>query len=256
MKKRTSKIIRRVRGRDFYCLPDQSAPDLDIAALEKRRCNAILAKFCKFNRALDAFAGVGVSSRYWSACTKELFLVEKRPAALELLYKNLSSIRRRDCQVHLVEGTAQQFLSEAICQGWQFELVDCDPFGACYELLPLVAQVVRRGVICITSGEIFQVYRGLNRRFGRPLADGFRGRRVSGWVTQVLIPELISICGDAKLVHFYAYPTSVRVILSVGGFPIDCEKFNRRPHWLGWLAGAEVESAQQGQILDSARNAD
>ena len=99
-----SVLIRRMLGREIHCLPDQSAPDLDIAAVEKRRCNALLAKSCRFERALDAFAGVGVSSVYWSRCARELYLVEHRPAALRLLRKNLPAIARRDCEVHVVAG--------------------------------------------------------------------------------------------------------------------------------------------------------
>ncbi len=230
---------RRVLGRDLYCLPDQSAPDLDIAAIEKRRCNAILARSFKFKCGLDAFAGVGVSARYWSICTKKLYLVECRDAALRLLRKNLPAIARPTCRVELVPSRALEFLEEAVEEELQFDLVDCDPFGTCYELLPLVKQLVPRGIVCITTGEIFQVYRGVNRRPGRPSAVEFRGHKVSQWVVQGLLPELITACGDARLVHFYAYPTSVRVILALGGFCVPAELFRTRPRFLGWLCPKE-----------------
>src|SRR5262249_18004687 len=161
MKKGSHVIIRRVLGKNLYCLADQSAPDLDIAAIEKRLCNALLAKSARFERCLDAFAGVGVSSCYWSSCSRELYLVENRPTALQLLYKNYSAIARRNCRVQIIPGSAREFLEEAARKGLQFDLVDCDPFGTCYEILPLVKRVVRRGMVCITSGEVLQVYRGL-----------------------------------------------------------------------------------------------
>jgi hypothetical protein len=235
MKPHPRPIVRRVLGKDFYCLPDQSAPDIDIASLEKRRCNALLSRFCRFERGLDAFAGVGVSSRYWTICTKDLYLVEKRPAALRLLRRNLPCIKRRGCRVHLVAGTAQDFLQTAIDQRLRFELIDCDPFGNCYELLPLVAQAVTKGVVCVTTGEIFQVYRGLNRLPGRPSADNFRGHKAAQWVTDALIPELVSVFENAKPVHYYVYPTSVRVILALGGFPVPIQEFIKRPRFLGWF---------------------
>jgi len=236
MKKRqTPVMMRSVLGRSLYCLPDQSGPDRDIAALEKRRCNHLISKFCRFRIGLDAFAGVGISARYWSACTEELYLVEKRPAALQLLHKNLPAIERQGCQVRLVVGAAHEFLEEAASRDMKFDLVDCDPFGTCYELLPLVRRLVPRGLVCITSGEVFQVFRGLNRRAGRPPANEFRGHKVSQWVVQNLIPELIQLCGGAESVHFYAYPTSVRVILALGGFRVPIHGFRARPRFLGWL---------------------
>lgn len=242
-------MIRNVLGEPFHCLPDQSGPDQDIAAIEKRTCNAILADTCRFERGLDAFAGVGVSSRYWSTCTKELFLVESRPTALHLLRKNLRYIEQPAMRVQVVPGKAETFLEDAIRQKLNFDLVDCDPFGTCYDLLPLVARAVPRGIVCITSGEIFQVYRGLNRRPGRPPAGEFRGHNASTWVTQSLIPEVIRMFSEARLLHFYAYPSSVRVILAVGGFPAIYDAFRDRPHFLGWLARAsESRSVVQNEL--------
>jgi hypothetical protein len=249
-------LIRHILGKEFYCLPDQSAPDLDVAALEKRRCNRLLSKFCRFERGLDAFAGVGVSSRYWSRCTRDLYVVENRPVALRLLRKNLPSIAWRGHRVRLVPSTAHRFLEEAASLGMKFELVDCDPFGTCYELLPLIPHVVPRGIVCITSGEVLQVYRGLNRRPGRPPAEEFRGHMVSQWVVKMLIPELIAACGDARLVHFYAYPTSVRVILALGGFPVPVEAFSGRPKYLGWLSSEGGGRAPRSAALDRQQNAD
>lgn len=219
----------------MHCLVDQSAPDLDIAAIEKRRCNAIITEHGRFKRALDAYAGVGVSARYWSRCSDKLFLVENRESALRLLFKNLSSIRNKRCDVEVIPGNARDFLLKALQDKMQFDLVDCDPFGTCYDLLPMVSQLVSCGVVCITSGEIFQVYRGLNRRLGRPDANLYRGHAASKWVIEGLIPELLAMFPSSQLLHFYAYPTSVRVILSIGGFKIDPHAFKRRPRFLGWL---------------------
>jgi hypothetical protein len=249
-------LIRRVLGRNFYCLPDQSAPDMDVAALEKRRCNAVLARFCRFKRGLDAFAGVGVSSRYWSACTGELYLVENRLEALRLLRKNLAAIQRPSCRLHVLAGTARAFLEKAVSEGIEFDLIDCDPFGTCYELLPLIATVVPRGIVCITSGEIFQVYRGLNRRPDRAACGDYRGHKVLHWVVGVLLPELMSAFKGARIAHFYAYPTSVRVVLSVGGFPLPSRAFWGRPRFLGWLASDGATPAVRAQVRDILQSAD
>lgn len=238
-------LIRRVLGRNLRCLPDQSAPDMDIAAVEKRRCNAILGDFCKFKRGLDAFAGVGVSSCYWSRCTEELYLVESRVEAVRVLRRNLQAIKRRGCRLHLVAGTAHDFVGLAIARGIEFDLVDCDPFGTCYDLLPLVKRIVPRGVVCITSGEVLQVYRGLNRQRGRPPADEFRGRRAVEWVRRMLLPELQAIFDGARLVHFYVYPSSVRVILATGGFPLSTDIFRGRPTLLGWFASEKARAPRR-----------
>jgi len=155
--------------------------------------------------------------------------------------------------MHLVSKSAESFLEEALLSHRSFDLVDLDPFGACYELLPLVARLVPRGVVCITSGEIFQVYRGLNRARGRPPAAQFRGHKVSQWVVESLLPEVLKVYTEAKLVHFYAYPTSVRVILALGGFPLSAHIFRQRPRFLGWLRSADVSAAQ---CLDIQQNED
>lgn len=233
-------VVRTVLGRTLHCLTDQSAPDLDVAAIEKRRCNSVIAETFLFKRALDAFAGVGVSARYWSLCTKELYLVECRPAALNLLYRNLPAIKRPTCRTEIVHGKARVFLERAVSEKLHFDLVDLDPFGTCYDLFPLVREVVPRGVVCVTTGEIFQVYRGLNRRPGRP-PTSFKGRDVSKWVVQELLPELIAMF-DAKLIHFYAYPTSVRVILALGRFRFRRGLFKERPRFLGWLPSEDCTS--------------
>ncbi|SRR5712692_2539733 len=222
-------------GKKFFCLADQSAPDTDVAAIEKRVCNQIIANRCSFDCGVDAFAGVGISGFLWARCSRRLFLVERREAALALIRKNLRHIRHPLCNAQIVHGSAREFLQAGAKAQLSFDLVDLDPFGNCLDLLPIVSQLVRDGVICITTGEIYQIYRGLNRRDGRTSPKRYRGKRARLWVTEELLPEIAGQLPRSEIIHFYAYPTSVRVIVRVGSYPIDPRWFEERPKFLSWF---------------------
>jgi hypothetical protein len=222
-------------GKKFFCLADQSAPDTDVAAIEKRVCNRIIADHCSFDCGVDAFAGVGISGFLWARCSRNLFLVERRDTALALIQKNLRHMRHPSSKVQVVRGSAREFLWAAVKSQLSFDLVDLDPFGNCLDLLPIVSQLVNAGVICITTGEIYQIYRGLSRREGRTSPKRYRGKRARLWVTEELLPEIVGQLPRSEIIHFYAYPTSVRVIVRVGGYPIDRRWFQERPKFLSWL---------------------
>jgi hypothetical protein len=228
--------LKLVDGHPMLCLMDQSAPDLDIAAIEKRRCNRVLVNHLSFSSGLDAFAGVGVSAAYWSRSCARLTLVENRKDAFRILKRNLLELRNTKCKHELIFGDARIFMERAISEGRQFDLVDCDPFGSRYDLLELIPRLMPHGILCITSGEIYQVYRGLNRRPGRPDAHGYKGRRAVMWVQESLLPEILSHFREARLLHLYAFPTSVRIYLAIGNTRADAEWFRGRPQRLGWFA--------------------
>jgi hypothetical protein len=131
---------------------------------------------------------------------------------------------------------ARKVLADLAAANVRVDLLDLDPFGNCMDLLPLAAKVVDFGVVCLTTGEIYQVYRGLNRRGGKITPKRYRGRKVISWLHKELLPEVLGALPRAELVHFYAYPTSVRMILRIGEYPIYSYWFSRRPKYLSWLA--------------------
>jgi N2,N2-dimethylguanosine tRNA methyltransferase len=217
---------------------------MDVAAIEKRRCNRLISEHCRFDRGLDAFAGVGISAYYWARCTQHLYLVEKRKDALNLLQRNLRFIEYRDSSLELVGRNVHDFLLAAAENKLTFDFIDCDPFGGCHELLPVLSRVMVRGVLCMTTGEIYQVYRGLNRKPGRNGGPDYRGVKVLGWVFDEAIPEVINSFRGAKLIHFYVYPSSLRMIFAIGGYPAYAQWFARRPNFLGWLSDIPVSVSQ------------
>jgi len=223
-------------GKKFLCLDDPSAPDADVAAIEKRICNQIISDRCSFVCGVDAFAGVGVSAFLWARCSRTLFLVERRQNALTLLRKNLRNIRQPLCTIKIVHATAQEFLEAAVRAKLSFDFLDLDPFGDCLDLLPVASALVQSGVICFTTGEMYQVYRGLNRRGSKPTPQSYRGKGAREWVRKELLPEITAGLPGSQIVHFYAYPTSVRVIVRVGCYPIYPHWFEGRPRFLSWLA--------------------
>lgn len=243
-------------GKQFLCLNDQSAPDIDIAAVEKRACNDIISSSFHFRCALDAFAGVGISAEGWAKCSEELFVVENRKDALAGLHANLQLIQNETCALHVFSGAAADFLGYAIRKKIRFQLIDCDPFGTSYDMLPLLRHVITAGIVCVTSGEVFQVYRGINRRPGRPIQPQYKGRRCIEWVQNVLIPEVIHSVGNCRLLHYYVYPSSVRLILAKGRFRVPEDLFAGRPNVLGWLSSGGAQRRRPAQSAGILHNAD
>jgi hypothetical protein len=115
-------------------------------------------------------------------------------------------------------------------------LVDIDPFGSPWSTLDRHAGMIRAAqVVQITSGEIYAVVRNWKRAQRAP-TENF-GKLAPKWVEEEYIPNLERFLG-MKCRYFYAFPTSVRVVMSNDRLPsyiwAGCLK------WLSWFGNTHV----------------
>lgn len=111
-----------------------------------------------------------------------------------------------------------------------FDIIDIDPFGLPYEAIDLHKHRLKKtGVLMITSGEIVSVVRNLKNSF---LPYDKHGR--DGWkfVEDIYIPYIESIT-KLKVQFFYAFPTSVRLILSKQ--TLNQHLFDGCPNYMWWF---------------------
>jgi hypothetical protein len=82
----------------------------------------------------------------------------------------------------------------------------------------------------ITNGEALAVRRNLIKAQRFPTK--FYGKKMPIWVTNELLPKLKEIT-QMEVQFFYAFPTSIRVILSNQSLPKSL--WNGCPQWMWWL---------------------
>jgi len=112
-----------------------------------------------------------------------------------------------------------------------FGLVDVDPFGQPWDVLEMVgSRLSADGVLMVSNGEALAVWRNLRRQQRYP--TGNYGKRLPVWVVDEYLPKLEDVTG-LEMRFFYAFPSSVRVILSNKKMP--AELWEGCPHWMWWL---------------------
>jgi len=110
-------------------------------------------------------------------------------------------------------------------------LIDIDPFGQPWDAIESLGDLVKNcEYLLITNGEAQAVVRNFQNALRYKTQN--IGKRMPHWVTQEYIPMLESIT-EKKVRFFYAFPTSVRVILSKRSLPISLWK--NCPNWMWWL---------------------
>lgn len=168
----------------------------DEAAVWKRVLNFRIARFLQPRCVLETHPGLGISTWLYSKANSESCL-----------------------------------LSKDIGSGEPIDLVDIDPFGQPWDTIQThLDSIMSSRCTMISNGEAFAVRRNLKRAQRYPTLNF--GRRLPRWVIDELIPRLESIT-DKRCVFFYAFPTTVRVILSNEQFPPST--WAGCPQWMWWL---------------------
>lgn len=110
-------------------------------------------------------------------------------------------------------------------------IVDVDPFGAPWGTLEAIQPLIRaQTVLLVSNGEAQAVHRNLRKAQRYPTR--YYGRRLPQWVTKEYLPRLESLTGcDVRF--FYAFPTTVRAVLSRRSLPRMLWK--GCPRWMWWL---------------------
>jgi hypothetical protein len=171
----------------------------DEAEIQKRIISFRIAKKIKPKTILESHPGIGVGSALYMRAAPRADL------------KRLSDSVEDDCN-----GA----------------LIDIDPFGRPWDILLHHRDSLRRAsAVQVTSGEIYSVVRNWKRTF--QFATRRVGAKAPQWVTTEFIPRVEDIT-LMKCQFFYAFPTSVRLILSPGRLPESI--WNGCERWLWWFS--------------------
>jgi hypothetical protein len=171
----------------------------DEAAVWKRVLNYRLARYLKPERILETHPGLGISTTLYKHASPHTEFVN-------LL--NASTIGRN-----------------------RIGLIDIDPFGSPWRSLEEVSSLIcPETVIQVSNGEAHAVRRNLKR--GQKYPTQYFGTLLPQWVTNEYLPRLQRIL-RLDVQFFYAFPTTVRVILS--GFQLPDSLWSGCPNWMWWL---------------------
>jgi hypothetical protein len=124
-----------------------------------------------------------------------------------------------------------------------FALIDIDPFGAPWDTIETLSGIISLAdVVFVSNGEAYAVRRGLRR--GQKYPSRYSGRDMPKWVTSEYLPRLERVT-RLNIEFFYAFPTTVRVVLSRSRLPsalwVGC------PQWMWWLERYAAQTAHEIQ---------
>jgi hypothetical protein len=172
----------------------------DEAEIQKRILSYRLAQYLKPAVIIESHPGLGVGSFLYRHAT---------PKAAVLTIEQFSQMNTRQ----------------------RGAFIDIDPFGSPWKTLEIYTKLLRAAaVVQVTNGEIYSVVRNWKRAQRRPTLN--YGTRTPKWVVDEYIPAVEQFLGK-KCQFFYAFPTSIRLIMSNIRLPSyiwsDCIK------WLSWF---------------------
>lgn len=111
------------------------------------------------------------------------------------------------------------------------DFIDIDPFGQPWDTINECCKLIQKSrVVAISNGEAYAVTR--NWKKAQKYPTRFYGKLLPKWVTSDYIPRLEKITGLGCR-FFYAFPTTIRAILSATRMPE--ELFMDCPQWMWWL---------------------
>jgi hypothetical protein len=177
----------------------------DEAEIQKRIISYRLSRYLQPNQIIESHPGLGLGSRIY-----------------------------REASPTSIHGTINATIP--VSPSKQIILVDIDPFGSPWSTLNRHAGLVQTAqVVQITSGEIYAVVRNWKRAQRIPTMNF--GKLAPKWVEEEYIPNLERFLGK-KCRYFYAFPTSVRVVLSNSRLPSCIWAGCLR--WLSWFGNTHV----------------
>lgn len=179
----------------------------DEAEVWKRVLNYRLGKHFQFDTILETHAGKGIGTK------------------LMLMANENSKI------------TSLSHFQSQMPADKSFDFIDIDPWGFPYEALDLALPLLKDdGVLAITSGESAAVTRNLpNRR----IETNHKGKDSWKYVEDDYIPFLEQRTG-LKCQFFYAFPTSIRTILTNNKTPKSI--FKDCPQYMWWYRTRKEQS--------------
>jgi len=230
------------KEKHFYVEDDPARPDKKPSGVEKAVVDEIVAADHEWDFAVDAFAGIGVSSYIFSEHARRVLALEKKESKFNILWQNVQEIDN----IWVEHTDNRKFFEKALREGMEPpELIDLDAFGNVNAQLPLALEWMKYGAILVTTGEILGIYR--KSPFGRknhPEIEGrYIGKEAVMWAEEEFIPNVVRQYPQLHPVHFYTEPSSVRVVFEVGDFKFTRETKEKlaqkeRPKYLDWFKDA------------------
>jgi hypothetical protein len=127
--------------------------------------------------------------------------------------------------------------------GKAFALIDIDPFGSPWDTLETLSKMIKAAdVVFVSNGEAYAVRRGLRR--GQKYPSRYSGRDLPKWVTREYLPRLERVT-TLKVQFFYAFPTTVRAVLSRLQLPPSL--WAGCPQWMWWLEKYAVATTDEAK---------
>jgi hypothetical protein len=121
------------------------------------------------------------------------------------------------------------------------DLIDIDPFGQPWKLISECAGMLSAdGVLQVSNGEALAVRRNL--KSAQKFPTNFYGTQMPRWVTKEYLPRLEELTA-LRVQYFYAFPTTIRAVLSNRRLPEHIWEGCRQ--WMWWLSRYVKDSEQE-----------
>lgn len=176
----------------------------DEAAVWKRVLDYRIAAYTSPARILEMYAGLGISRALYEI------------AAPEAEVKSCSK------------------WEDEVIEEEPFDFVDIDPFGAPWAAIERALSsgaISASSVVLVTNGEAMLVQRNIQQDLR--WKTQYWGKQLGFWVVREYLPELEKLL-KLPVRFFYAFPTSIRVVLSERTLPQRL--FDGCAQWMWWLA--------------------
>lgn len=206
-------------GRDFFVAKEKDQVGFKGAiTFEKRVLNALFAQqvLKAGSRVLDAYAGYGISTHDWLSSGASVLAVEQSKTNFDCLRRNHETSAR----LEMVRADNLRILRELAASGRQFDMIDLDPFGNAFEQVQLSLPLIAKGFFWLTSGELVNVRRKINRdvltkRYGSAVDDFYERRKPVTEFPAVVEAKLKTLRSDLRLVNFVMSPGCLRMLFAV-----------------------------------------
>jgi hypothetical protein len=169
---------------------------------------------------IEPFGACGFSGYMLSEKAKIVYIMEKEKDIYDCLEKNIGDLPN----VKLYHSDNIPVLEELTLAGVKADFIDLDPFSNFHEQLPFVPYLMEKGILMLTNGEHSGIARfGKLDRYGD--MKRYQGKNAYKWADEILVPYLNEELAllDFKIWYYYVFPTSIRLVCTVGGYQLKKE---------------------------------
>jgi hypothetical protein len=212
--------------------------------MEKLNVNRVISDtLTKKDVVLDLFAGFGMTTYVWALNAGKVEAVEKDPDIFECLKYNIPSampVNFYNMDNCILMKKWAMFDKRDFSN---IKVVDLDSWNNIISQAPYTFKCIDKGLVLVTSGEHFALYRGTKfKRYNGLTKDIEKNPETAFYFGEtVLFPWLKQFSDkegkDIRIIHTLTSPRVTRLVIAVGGYKnISLEReLSKRPKWYGWL---------------------